>query len=391
MGVAVEGDRYGAVAEAFGDDPRALAHSEHEGCCGVTQVVDANSWQLGGGGQLRKSRGEDVAGDWGAAVGGEHPVAVLPVGTVEQLAFELAGAVAAQLGDQVVGDPDAAKSFLGFRRRLHIAATGAAQVGDEGTVNCQDAGVEVDVGPGEAEQLAAAHAGGDCHQPERVEIRGAGGVEEGAGLLGVPRVGAARVHAREGDADCGIARDDSPRERLAQGVAQDGVLGADRAGLEAKRLEVGDRALQLERAEGGELLIAERGLETGVDVVPVLHHGERLERGLDGGKPLVQVLVDGEFAGGDELAAVDGAEQLADRGLERLAGRGAKSPLTPLASRGVWAEVERRFPNDAALGLLFVDAVAGAGHGGAPGLQNRTSVRMMRARNEAVKRGTGGA
>ena len=47
-------------------------------------------------------------------------------------------------------------------------------------------GFQVDRPPGQAEQLASAHAGGDEQQPHRGQAVAAGGVEEGPELLGRP-------------------------------------------------------------------------------------------------------------------------------------------------------------------------------------------------------------
>ena len=176
----------------------------------------------------------------------------------------------------------------------------------EGLAEPDGAGVQVQVGPFQAAQLAVAGAGRrGQHRPGAKPGAGGvvGGVQQHRDLLGCQRHHLGAGDRRWGGVGGGVVGEQPPGDRLGQGAVQAAVHGQDVLGGEPARLAVPAAAdgqpvvdgLDLQRGE----LLERPGADGGSDVVAqqrgVAGHGAGAQAGADVGQPAVQVLVDGEL------------------------------------------------------------------------------------------------
>ena len=124
--------------------------------------------------------GEAVGVEGFAVAGGEHQSALVPAWTEESPFPVLALPVMVEHREGRVGQGDGALGGGGFGRGEGDAGADQAHKGlADGEGPC----VEVDVGPAQAEQFAAAHPGEQGEVDQGVEAVVAGGVQQGFGLV----------------------------------------------------------------------------------------------------------------------------------------------------------------------------------------------------------------
>jgi hypothetical protein len=228
----------------------------------------------------------------------------------------------------------------------------------EGLAEPDGAGVQVQVGPFQAAQLAVAGPGrrGEDRPGAKPGAGCAcGGVQQHGDLFGCWRRHLGAGHRRWGGVGGGVVSEQPPGDRLDQGAVQAAVHGQDVLGGEPTRLAVPAPTdgqpvvdgLDLQRGE----LFEGPDADVGSDVVAqqrgVPGHGPRAQAGADVGQPAVQVLVDGEPGRVEREPVAAAGQRVGQGGLGLGAGGVATEGLEPARAVGAARQFQPGVPADA--------------------------------------------
>jgi len=148
----------------------------------VAEFVWCPVAESGGAGELFEFAAEVAGVDEGADLGAEHEVVVVPDVAVAQSLLVLEAPVSLQRGDGDFGDDEHPFGVNGLwfaeAQLVVLAFDGLADVHHRGS------GVEFEVGPAEAEDLAGAQPSGQADKDGRFETVALRGVEQQAGFVG---------------------------------------------------------------------------------------------------------------------------------------------------------------------------------------------------------------
>ena len=234
----------------------------------------------------------------------------------------------------------------------------------EGLAEPDGAGVQVQVGPFQAAQLAVAGAGRRRqHRPGAkpwAEGLWSAASNSSATCSGASATTSVGGHRRWGGVGGDVVGEQPPGDRLGQGAVQAAVHGQDVLGGQPARLAVPAAAdgqpvvdgLDLQRGE----LLERPGADVGSDVVAqqrgVAGHGAGAQAGADMGQPAVQVLVDGELGRVEREAVAAAGERVGQGGLGLGAGGVAAQGLEPAGAVGAAGQLQPGVPADAAARAL---------------------------------------
>ncbi|WBL35402.1 hypothetical protein O0235_11525 [Tepidiforma flava] len=290
---------------------------------------------------------------------GEHPIAALPAGARGEPLLQLRPAPFAQGFDGRRGDGNHALAGAGLRRPFddHAPVGGGAGAPDGG-----GAAVEVEVGPLEAAEFAAAHAGVDDEEPggaPRLRLAAHGLENAGESVLLEPQL--MRLDGRHLDGLCDGASDELEADGVVEGAAEDAVVAGNGGRREAFGEPAAVGGLDVGGPELLELEAPERRDKPALDAGPVALERRRPELWCALGEPLPQPLSDGDAARVDGEAGFVLMDELGEprlrvalRAVERL------GAAPPAPRHRVAVELDGDAPGEVA---ALLDAAA---HGAPP-------------------------